>query len=91
MEVRNINKTTGRKCECCSSWLGHWEKVMGESASICKAKNCTNSANVGAHVTRKINGDWRIVPFCYSCNKRTGWIELNKNTKTVSASHFSCI
>jgi len=90
MEVQNLKRTTGRTCDCCSSWIGHWEKMTGESARQCKAKNCGNNADVGAHVIRPSNNEWRIVPFCYECNKREGWIELNKSAKTVSADHFSC-
>lgn len=91
MEVKVIHRTTGRACECCSSWLKHWEKLTREEVGTCRTKGCTNPAKLGATVKRKTGDDtWRIVPLCHECNKTTDWITLNKNTTTASAEQFSC-
>lgn len=91
MEVKNVSGTSGRKCNCCNSWKGHWEKMTKEKAVSCSRKGCTNKATVGAHIIRKApDSTWRIVPFCHECNKRNGVMELNKGIRTVSAQHFSC-
>jgi hypothetical protein len=90
MEVKNISGTSGRKCDCCDSWKGHWEKITNEKARACSRKGCSNRATVGAHVMRTADSTWRIVPLCHECNKRRDWMELNRGTQTVSAAHFSC-
>ncbi|MEP2737693.1 hypothetical protein [Ekhidna sp.] len=86
MEVKVIHRNSARACECCSSWLKHWEKITKEDVGTCRTKSCTNPSKVGAHVKRK-SGDntWRIVPLCHDCNKRTDWITLNKHTTSAPA------
>lgn len=90
MEVKNANGTSGRRCKCCNSWKGHWEKITDEGAYTCSRKGCSNRVAVGAHVIRRTDSSWRIVPLCHECNKRDDWMELNKGILTVSAEHFSC-
>lgn len=91
MEVKNINGTSGRRCECCDSWKGHWEKITDENAGICSRRGCSNKATKGAHVMRTTNQEWRIVPLCHTCNMIFDeWFDLKKGVKTVSADHYSC-
>lgn len=91
MEVKVIHKSHGRPCECCSSWLKHWERITHEDVGTCRAKGCTNPAKVGATVKRKTGDNtWRIVPLCLEHNKSDEFITLNKHTTTASAEQHSC-
>jgi hypothetical protein len=47
--VRNINGTTGRRCEC-GSWITHWKLTTSSARAQCAVHNCGNDAEVGAHV-----------------------------------------
>lgn len=91
MEVKVIHKNSARACECCSSWLKHWEKITRERVGECRTKSCTNPAKIGAHVKRKSGDDmWRIVPLCHECHANTGWIELNKHTVSAPSEQHAC-
>ena len=86
MKVKNINGTTQHKCRC-GSWLQHWRNYSGQTANECRAKGCSNTASVGAHVQKDVSYDnnWYIVPFCFTHNKSTIPVELVAGTKLVSA------
>lgn len=84
MKVKNINGTSKNTCYC-GSWLQHWRNVSGQIATICRAKGCSNSVAVGAHVQKDVSYDssWYIVPFCTTHNLMTGSIELVDGTNLV--------
>jgi hypothetical protein len=86
MKVKNINGTSQNKCRC-GSWLQHWKNFSGQTATICRAKNCSRTDMLGAHVQKDVNYDdkWYIVPFCNMHNHSTGSVELVEGTTLVSA------
>jgi hypothetical protein len=86
MKVKNINGTTGRNCSC-GGWIHHWRKFGNQTATVCRAKGCTNKDLVGAHVQKdvKSNNNWYIVPFCNKHNKSEAKVELVSGTKLISA------
>lgn len=78
MTVKNINGTSNRKCKC-KSWLDHWHNHSPGVATICKAKGCSRTDIVGAHVKKCGSTDniEYIIPFCNFHNKQIGCIEIN--------------
>lgn len=86
MKVKNINGTSQHKCAC-GSWLKHWHRFSGQSATICRAKGCTRNDLVGAHVQKNVTYDysWYIVPFCNKHNKSSLKVELVNGTKLIEA------
>ena len=89
MWMHNINGSSDRSPTCkCGSWKNHWLNFSGARVwpSSCSVKGCTNAADVGAHVQYKTNGDWYIVPMCYSHNNMQGQsVELCDDTRTAPA------
>ncbi len=88
MTVTNINGTSPNKCKC-GSWIQHWRNYSGQTARICRAKGCSNTTKVGAHVQKDVAYDskWYIVPFCSTHNAlpSTTKIELVAGTNFMSA------
>ena len=85
MRVKNINGTTGRRCNC-GSWLQHWRNNSGQTATQCRALGCSRTDLVGAQVQKNVIYDnkWYIVPLCKYHNQQGGSIELVSNTNLVS-------
>ena len=91
MKVKNVNGTSGRSCKC-GSWLEHWNNFnSGQIANRCRAKGCSNEAEVGAHVHKQTDNREFIVPFCkgHNAQKYPIWIELNTGTDCVPASRLN--
>lgn len=86
MKVKNINGTAQRTCRC-GSWLQHWRNYSGQTATTCRAKGCSRTDLLGAHVQKDVTYDfsWYIVPFCSAHNHAKGSIELVAGTNLVSA------
>lgn len=87
MYVKNVNGTTDRSCKC-GSWIQHWKNFSGQSATICRAKGCSNQNPLGAHVKKNSEDNKEyIVPFCSAHNSQTTptWIELVLGTKLAPA------
>ena len=86
MKVYNINGTSDNTCKC-GSWKQHWINFSGQKwPKCCCEKNCSNSAEVGAHV-QKVNGSmrWYIVPFCKKHNNKAQSLEILDSTILVPA------
>ena len=73
IRVRNLNATSDKECPVCSSWLEHWKKLQGKNFQKCVAEDCSNNAEVGAHVKKVDSEDGKhyIVPFCKACNGKS--------------------
>ena len=87
MKVRNINGTSQNTCSC-GSWLEHWKKFSGQTATYCSELKCAKKPEVGAHVQKESYSDnsWYIVPFCKDHNAQTGKsLEIVESVKLVSA------
>lgn len=87
MEVKNINGTSDKNCNC-SSWIKHWEKFTGNTANVCKKKGCTKTIVVGAHVIKCNSMDAKhyIIPFCHEHNQvKDICLEINKDTDLAPA------
>ncbi|MTI13356.1 hypothetical protein [Sansalvadorimonas verongulae] len=87
MQVRNINGTSDNDCRC-ESWLKHWERFSGSTASYCCVEGCINNARVGAHVQvgGLLSQTWYIVPMCSAHNnQRGGHLEISDYTPLVPA------
>lgn len=86
MKVKNINGTSQNRCKC-GSWLQHWKKFSGQTATRCRAKGCSRTDLSGAHVQKAASYDnnWYIVPFCTAHNHTIGQVELVDGTVLVSA------
>lgn len=88
MEIKNINGTSEKTCEC-GSWINHWEKFSGEELpSKCPVIGCNNKPEVGAHVQKdeKNDNNWYIIPLCKNCNNKKGeTLQVENNIKLVSA------
>ena len=92
MKVRNVPGTSNRSCKCVS-WIDHWHKFSPGAATICKAKGCSRSDIVGAHVKKCNSPDNSeyIVPFCKFHNKQEGCIEINDFVSLAPANqNFTC-
>ncbi len=87
MKVKNLTITADKRCTKCDSWLGHWKKHTGKTASFCSGKGCTGAADVGAHVKKVAVDDGKhyIVPLCYECNKKAEAFELKPNINLAPA------
>jgi hypothetical protein len=87
MRIRNINGTGQKKCSC-GSWLKHWKKFSGQSASFCPVMNCLEMDLVGAHVQKDDPADknWYIFPLCgkHNAAKRQS-LEVSDAYEFVSA------
>jgi len=86
MIVKNVNGTSYRSCNC-GSWIDHWRNFSNQTATICRAKGCSNKQIVGAHVKKSYSTDNKeyIVPFCNYHNHQTGNIELVEGTVLTPA------
>ncbi len=86
MKVKNINGTSQNRCSC-GSWIQHWRNYSGQTATVCRAKGCSGTNLVGAHVQKEVSYDnnWYIVPFCHTHNMASGSVELVSGTNLVSA------
>jgi hypothetical protein len=87
--VNNINDPSEADAPCkCGSWLKHWENFSGKKAGLCVEHNCTEKAEVGAHVqkTNSTSAKWYIIPLCKNHNNQRGETILVENdTIFVSA------
>ena len=67
--VKNLNNTSDKKPETCSSWKEFWEEETGKEVGTCAKKGCSSKAEVGAHVKKVGDSNKEyIVPFCKACN-----------------------
>jgi hypothetical protein len=92
MKVKNINGTSHRSCNC-TSWLDHWHKFSPGIATTCKAKGCSRTDVVGAHIKKCLGTDnlEYIIPFCKFHNKQEGCIEINTFVSLAPANkYFTC-
>lgn len=83
-KVINISGTSQNKCSC-GSWLEHWKKFSGKSATMCSEKYCIEKDIVGAHVQKLNDNKWYIIPLCQSHNLTNEEIEVVDSTVFVSA------
>jgi hypothetical protein len=49
MRVINMQAFVMDNCNC-GDWIEHWEKLSGNKATICHAKDCLKTAFIGTHV-----------------------------------------
>lgn len=86
MKVKNINGTAQLSCSC-TSWLAHWERFSGQTATYCCEEKCLNKDLVGAHVQMEgsNNGKWYIIPLCNAHNRAGGSLTIIDAYKLVSA------
>lgn len=86
MKVKNINGTSSRSCNC-GTWIEHWRNFSGQTATICRAKGCSNKDIVGAHVKKcnSVDENEYIVPFCRFHNSQSECIEINDGTVLTPA------
>ena len=91
VEVKNLNGTSDKQCVSCGSWLEHWEHKNENEADKCVAKNCSNDAQVGAHVKKVGSKDNHhyIVPLCKGCNNKSSE-ETFEVPRTYLASAVKC-
>ena len=89
MWMHNINGSSDRSPNCkCGSWKNHWLMFSGAKSwpTHCSVKGCSNSADVGAHVQYRANGNWYIVPMCSAHNNMRGKsVDLRDDTITAIA------
>lgn len=91
MRVKNLTKTSKKRCFKCESWLAHWKNLTGLKASKCVKKGCINDATLGAHI--KQVGDIHaehIVPLCHHCNALDGEFELKVDIDSYLATTTEC-
>lgn len=87
--VANVVGTDARTCPC-GTWLVHWARGAGRSASRCCVLPCLEAAEVGAHV-REIDRDAGlrgieyILPMCQSHNRQAGPLFLAADALLVPA------
>lgn len=86
MFMYNVPGTSGATCAC-DSWLAHWEKFSGRTATYCSEKSCTNKLLVGAHVAKVYGNDNKvyIVPLCNAHNQSGKAVDIPDATPLVSA------
>lgn len=73
IKVKNINGTSDNKPpKGYSSWEEWWEEKKGRKFDTCSCHDCTNNAEVGAHVQKSsfYSNKWYIVPLCKACNNK---------------------
>ena len=70
----------------CGPWKDHQTNNTDKSwPSTCSVENCTNSADLGAHVNNPAaEGTW-IVPMCNSCNGTDDSFNLKGSVTLVPA------
>lgn len=85
--IKNAVGTAEKDCSSCGTWLKHWEKLTGTTASVCGVMNCNRTDLVGAHV-RKVGGydsALYIYPLCAGCNQSTEELNVWEKYQFVSA------
>lgn len=84
MKIKNINGTSHNTCSC-GSWLKHWEKFSGLTATYCNEVKCRNKDLVGAHIQKanSTDNDWYILPLCNFHNQSSGELEVTDSYKLV--------
>lgn len=81
-KVINLKGTTDEKCQCCESWINHWENFVNEPAVFCSASSCNETNDIeGAHVEEINSGTIGIIPLCKTHNKHDGVFEVLDSTK----------
>lgn len=85
-KVKNINGTSDTTCKC-GSWLKHWEKYSGQTATYCIEEKCIGKDLVGAHVQKADSSDmsWYIIPLCNKHNQSTETLVVSDSYTFVSA------
>ncbi|WP_411823360.1 hypothetical protein [Leptospira sp. 'Mane'] len=70
IQITNRKDVSEEICECCDSWMAHWENNYGEDTENCSVNFCKNKAEVGAHVGIVDDEfeDIYIIPLCKSHN-----------------------
>ena len=73
MRVKNLNGLASSDCSGADCLL-HWEKLSGQSASMCFAEGCMKRPSAGGHVQKVDAADtrWYVIPLCEECNKKMG-------------------
>lgn len=82
--VRNIKGTSKERYAYSKgypSWLEYWKhKSRFSFPSYCQCVDCSNPAEVGAHVMKVYgNNAWYIIPLCQKCNMKTEPFFVNGN------------
>jgi hypothetical protein len=84
--VKNAVETSDLSCKC-GTWISHWEKNYGYSASYCSVSTCMEQKDlVGGHV-KKVNSTdtaMYIIPLCKSHNASNDNMEV-PDAKLVTA------
>lgn len=85
--VRNINDKTRHQCHC-GSWNAHLHAFGGTGeTAICSELNCTERANIGAHVQFEGDSTWYIVALCMKHNNKDYvQFKIKKEAKRALAS-----
>jgi hypothetical protein len=82
--VKNLNGTSDpryalSKSKDGPSWLRIWREHSGSSRKSCCVMNCSNQAQVGAHVIicdGRTSNIWYLAPFCHGCNNHNNTDEM---------------
>ncbi len=76
--VKNLKGTSDLSCRC-GTWLRHWERGSGRSATVCWVQGCAKPPEVGAHVKKVGTFDETryIVPMCQAHNMIDGNLLLS--------------
>ncbi len=82
---RNASNTGDRSCKC-GSWKNHWINYSNkEWPKTCSIRGCSNTAELGAHISNPDVQGEQIVPACASCNNSDKGFNLKAGTVFVSA------
>jgi hypothetical protein len=89
LKVENKRGTADRTCSC-GNWLRHWERSLGNTASVCGAADCGGWAEVGAHIMVEdaIIPSEFILPLCAKCSRREDVFETTERVAPAGAQPF---
>ena len=83
MTIRSVPNTSDLKCRGgCSSWLDHWERNTGRSATGCIISGCWRGSDVGAHVKEVGKSKVYIIPMCMQHNASEEAIPLDDTQRS---------
>jgi hypothetical protein len=91
--VKNLNGTSNSVPKGgYLTWKAYWEKEMQKPFGTCSCKQCSNLAEVGAHV-KKVGTDnkWYIVPLCKSCNGKSSEDEFEVRAEDLCPENLQSI
>jgi hypothetical protein len=66
VNVRNVPPYLMTPCQCCHSWLEHWQAAIGDHDPFCSHAECLNKAStaVGVHNVDSNDRSIYLVPVC---------------------------